>query len=58
MQASLDHLVQLQTEIREEDEASLSPLVHGHIKVLGHYSFTLANSVLKGKLRPLNQPEE
>lgn len=45
-------------EIREEDEARLSPLVHEHINVLGHYSFTLAESVLKGELRPLNKMYE
>jgi hypothetical protein len=43
-------------EIREEDEARLSPLVHGHINVLGHFSFTLAEQIMKGQLRPLNQP--
>jgi hypothetical protein len=42
-------------EIREEDEARLSPLVYSHINVLGHYSFTLAEQVMNGQLRPLNQ---
>jgi len=56
MQAALDHLLQKSLEIRKEDEARLSPLVHGHINMLGHYSFTLADNVLKGELRPLNQP--
>jgi len=41
-------------EIIEEDEARLSPLAYGHINVLGHYSFTLAEQVMKGALRPLN----
>ena len=26
-----------QMEVREEDEARLSPLLYGHINVLGHY---------------------
>lgn len=39
-------------EIRQEEDERLSPLVHEHINVLGHYSFTLAESVLKGE-RPL-----
>jgi hypothetical protein len=26
--------------------------------MLGHYSFTLAENVMKGELRPLNQPSE
>ncbi len=55
MQAALDHMRQQSMEIREEDEARLSPLVHGHINVLGHFSFTLAEQVMKGQLRPLNQ---
>jgi TnpA family transposase len=58
MQAALDHLRQWQQEIREEDEKRLSPLLHGHVNVLGHYSFTLAEQVMMGQLRPLNQPSE
>ncbi|POZ49607.1 Tn3 family transposase [Methylovulum psychrotolerans] len=58
MQAALDHLWQRQQEIREEDEKRLSPLLHGHVNVLGHYSFTLAEQVMMGQLRPLNQPSE
>ena len=53
MQSALDHL-QGSIEIREDDEARLSPLGYGHINVLGHYSFTLAKQVAKGNLRPLN----
>ncbi len=55
MQAALDHMRQQSMEIIEEDEARLSPLVHGHINVLGHFSFTLAEQIMKGQLRPLNQ---
>ena len=58
MQASLDHLRRQLAEIREEDEARLSPLVHGHVNMLGHYSFILAENVMKGELRVLNQPWE
>ncbi|PSU44554.1 Tn3 family transposase [Photobacterium frigidiphilum] len=54
MQSALDHL-QHSIEIKEEDKARLSPLGYGHINVLGHYSFTLAEQVMKGELRPLNQ---
>jgi TnpA family transposase len=53
-QASLDHLRQQCLEVKEEDEARLSPLVNGHINMLGHYSFTLSDKVMKGRLRPLN----
>ena len=58
MQASLDHLRQQAVGINEEDEARLSPLGYGHVNVLGHYSFTLAENVMNGGLRPLNRPSE
>lgn len=29
--------------------------MHGHIIMLGHYSFTLNDNVMKGELRHLNQ---
>ncbi len=45
MQAALDHL-RAQGETLN-DEARLSPLCHGHINMLGHYSFTLAELVTK-----------
>jgi hypothetical protein len=56
MQAALGHLRQQSIVIHEEDEGRLSPLVYGHVNMLGHYSFTLAETAMKGKLRPLNQP--
>ncbi len=55
MRAALAHL-ELSFEINAADEARLSPLLHGHINVLGHYTFTLAEQVMKGQLRPLNLP--
>lgn len=55
MQAALDYLQQQSISVKEGDEARLSPLIHGHINVLGHYSFILAEQVTKGQLRPLNQ---
>ncbi len=58
MQAALDHIQQQSKTIREEDEARLSPLGYKHLNVLGHYSFTLEESVMKGVLRPLNQSSE
>ena len=48
MEEALNHLRNGSIEIRQEDEARLSLLVHEHINVLGHYSFTLAESVLRG----------
>jgi len=53
MQAALEHLGQ-STKIILEDEARLSPLLYRHINMLGHYSFTLAEQVINGQLRPLN----
>ncbi len=58
MQAALDHLKQQGEGVKEEDEARLSPLSHKHVNMLGHYSFTLAEQVLNGQLRPLKQPSE
>lgn len=58
MQAALDHLRNEGETINEEDEARLSPLRHAHFNMLGHYTFTLAEQVTKGQLRPLKQAEE
>ncbi len=58
MHAALDHLREQGKEVKEEDEARLSPLSHKHVNMLGHYSFTLAEQVLNGQLRPLKQPSE
>lgn len=58
MQAALDHLSQQSFETSEEDKARLSPLPYGHLNVLGHYSFFLAESIMKGGLRPLNRLTE
>lgn len=37
MQAALDHLRQQGEDVKEEDEARLSPLSHKHVNMLGHY---------------------
>ena len=58
MQEALDHLRNQFIDVREEDEARLSPLGHKHINVLDHYSFTLMEQVMNGQLRPLNQNPE
>lgn len=41
-------------KVKDDDAERVSPLQHGHINVLGRYSFILAESVSKGQLRPLN----
>ena len=58
MQAALDHLRQQGEEVKAKDEARLSPLSHKHVNMLGHYSFTLAEQVTNGQLRPLKPPSE
>ena len=56
IQAALDHLSQQGEEVLANDEARLSPLSHKHVNMLGHYSFTLAEQVIQGRLRPLKRP--
>jgi TnpA family transposase len=58
MGASLNHLRDKSFEIRGEDEARLSPLGYEHVNVLGHYSFTLSENLMKGELRALNELRE
>lgn len=58
MQAALGHLKQQGEATLESDEARLSPLSHKHVNMLGHYSFTLAEHVSPGQLRPLKQLSE
>lgn len=50
--------VQKQQIVNEEDVARLSPLGHSHINMLGRYQFTLSESVLKGEMRPLREPND
>jgi len=61
MDAALSHLRSQGTEIEPEDVARLSPLADKHFNMLGRYHFTVTDSVLRGDLRPLrdpNAPEE
>ncbi len=58
MQAALDHLSASGKTLKDEDIARLSPLKFEHINFLGHYSFTLAEQVRKGVLRPLGRVSE
>lgn len=41
-------------EAGDKDIVRLSPLIHGHINMLGHYTFTLPEDILKGEMRTLN----
>lgn len=54
-------LTQLRQEgypVRDEDVARLSPLIFEHINLLGRYSFTVPEAVIRGELRPLRDPAE
>ncbi|MBX2838713.1 MAG: Tn3 family transposase [Gammaproteobacteria bacterium] len=55
MQEALDYLQRQPGEIKEEDAARLSPLIHEHVNMLGRYSFTLTEKIENGQLRPLNR---
>lgn len=41
-------------EARDDDIVRLSPQMHGHINILGHYTFTLPEDILKGEMKTLN----
>lgn len=41
-------------EAGDEDIARLSPQMHGHINMLGHYTVTQPEDILKGEMRTLN----
>lgn len=43
---------------KPEDVERLSPLLLGHINVLGRYEFILTKAIRQGRLRPLRDPEE
>jgi TnpA family transposase len=54
---AVSHLVERGAEVREEDLARVSPLMHAHVRVLGRYHFRLDESVEGGGMRPLRDPE-
>ena len=58
MNAALDHLRSTGTEVKPEDVARLSPLGNTHFNMLGRYDFNVPESVLRGELRPLRDPNE
>ena len=57
MDAALGHLRSQDAEIKSEDVARLSPLADKHFNMLGRYQFTVTDSVLRGDLRPLRDPD-
>ena len=58
MEAVLAQLRQEGYPVRDEDVARLSPLLFEHINLLGRYSFTVPEVVIRGELRPLRDPAE
>jgi hypothetical protein len=58
MDAALAQLHQEGYPVQEEDVARLSPLICGHINMLGRYSFFVPEAVMKGDLRPLRRPDK
>ena len=58
MDAVLEHLRKEGFPVRDEDVARLSPLGYEHINLLGRYSFTVPEGVVRGELRPLRNPDE
>ena len=58
MEAVLTQLRQEGYPVRDEDVARLSPLLFEHINLLGRYSFTVPEAVIRGELRPLHDPAE
>lgn len=57
IQKALNKLKQDGLVIDEEYTARLSPLQYKHVNVLGHYSFTLSEEVIRGELRELHLPD-
>jgi hypothetical protein len=53
LDATINHLTEQGQEIRTEDMARLSPFTHRHINLLGRYTFTVPEAVVRGGLRPL-----
>ena len=56
MELALDQLEAHGETIRPEDVERLSPLGYGHVNLLGRYSFSLAEPLARGELRPLRDP--
>jgi len=55
MQEALSHIRTTTGKTSDDEHVTrLSPLMHGHINMLGHYTFTLPEDILKGERRPLN----
>jgi hypothetical protein len=56
--SKLNQLKQEGHKVLDEDVARLSPLIHDHINMLGRYSFAVSESIARGELRPLRNPNQ
>ncbi len=54
MHEAISHLRMMGEPPDDEHIALLSPLMHGQINMLEHYTFTLPEDILKGELKLLN----
>ena len=57
MDAAMNQLSAEGNEAQPEDIARLSPLGHKHVNMFGRYAFTLPDTVARGELRPLRDPQ-
>lgn len=58
MREALSHLRSTGETPEDKHIAWFSPLMYGHINMLGHYTFTLPEDILKGELRSLHLNNE
>jgi hypothetical protein len=58
MESALKQLRHVNHMVNPADVARLSPLTYWHINFQGRYSFVLAESVERGELRPLRNPND
>ena len=56
MNAAVEKLREEGFPVRDEDVERLSPLGFEHINMLGHYSFYVPETVIRGQLRDLRNP--
>ena len=55
--SAISWMKMLGENVLDEDVARLSPMKFGHINVLGHFQFELADDLAGGALRPLRDPD-
>jgi TnpA family transposase len=58
MDVALAHLRGMDTEVKPDDVARLSPLGHKHINVLRRYSCALADRIAQGEMRALHHRDD